>query len=163
MTFDEDDSEGFERFVQWLYVADDCGELYLDTSMPLIGRLRKLVQLYILADKYDVPELKIHICDVIIGIRNYNNKPWYPSLDSVAVAYANLPAGSGMRKLLADWYAWDIRPGWFGGGDHLAHTPLSVSEFAVDVVVAMTRFGYGEDKGRSPFEGDRERYYRDTN
>ena len=162
MTIDEDDSEGFERFVQWLYIADTCGQPYLETSTPLIGRLRKLVQLYVLADKHDVPELKKHICDAIVSLRERNTKPWYPSLDSVTVAYANLPAGSGMRKLLVDWYAWDVRPGWFGEGEQIWRTPLSVPEFAVDVVVKMTRFCIGGDKVGSPFGEDRGKYYRDT-
>lgn len=65
-----DKVEDFEYFVRWLYHPTDE---VIPKSEP--EQIRLLVQQYILADKYDVPELRMRSIDTIIAAAMDGHRP----------------------------------------------------------------------------------------
>lgn len=97
----EDDVETFEGFVDWLYRRT----FEMPTSPP-DARFMAPLKLFVLADKYQAAELKNIIIEKMWALGKGGDKP--PAMKEVAYAYANTTQGSGMRRLLADWYSWRI-------------------------------------------------------
>lgn len=130
MTLPDDTPQDFERFVHWLYNHASLS--------PAVCRYRDMVALYILADKYNVPALQRSIFDTFVqsAQRPHRQSRMMPSLESVRIAYENLPQNNHMRRFLANWYMHGMRCGLFadrGWRDELAMIP----EFAVDVMALL--------------------------
>ena len=101
MTLPEDDGPVFELFVDWLYhrrysiaspPVQDASEDYDVLMQP--------VQLYALADKYDVPDLRsLILCKIFAFIQRNGSKP---TLGTVAYAYEHTSQNAAVRTLLTD-------------------------------------------------------------
>ena len=94
------------------------------------------IRLYVLAEKYDVVEMKNKICGEIYAGRTAHRFAPYKS--DIRYAYDNLPQKSPMRRMLVDWYAWHVSCRWFEEEDNqewLRHLP----GFAADLTVALRK------------------------
>ena len=133
MTLPEDDGSVFGLFVDWLYhrrysiaspPVQDASEDYDSLMQP--------VQLYALADEYDVPDLRsLILCEIFAFIQRNRSKP---TLSTVAYAYAHTSQNAAVRTLLADclvrresfdWYHQVGAKTWFR-----AHPEIAVDELA---------------------------------
>ncbi|KAK4692921.1 hypothetical protein P7C71_g4374, partial [Lecanoromycetidae sp. Uapishka_2] len=132
MTLPEDDAELFDVFVQWLYhqhyeiPASDLGRGYLLQTM----------RLYILADKYQITKFKTNIVDTLV-IRSKTDKT-PPSFIAAHHIYANTPAKSGMRRMIADWYACMSSASWWQQ-DTTQEWLRKHSDLAVDLIVSWSK------------------------
>lgn len=136
MTLPEDDPEVFEAFVQWLY-HQHYEILASDLSHEPGRYLTQTMQLFILADKYGVTHLKNAIIDALV--RNAQSKGKPPSRSAIHQIYEFTPPSSGIRVLLADWYAWQAGRSWLQAPT--LHTWLREHpDFAADMVAAMAKF-----------------------
>ena len=99
MTLPEDDVETFEEFAEWLYRRS-----YAISPASLPGpRFMALLKLFVLADKYQVTDLKNIVTEKMFA--SAKNRETVPSTGEIAYAYAHTVQSSGIRRLLADWYA----------------------------------------------------------
>ncbi|KAL8761613.1 MAG: hypothetical protein Q9184_002288, partial [Pyrenodesmia sp. 2 TL-2023] len=64
MNLVEDDLHAFEHFVQWAYERDMDIPLE-DDKDRFMARMRELIEVHLLADKYDIPALKNHIIQIL--------------------------------------------------------------------------------------------------
>ncbi|KAL8919164.1 MAG: hypothetical protein Q9208_006924 [Pyrenodesmia sp. 3 TL-2023] len=108
MTFPEDDSDDWERFIHWLYKR----KLQITSLAEPTPRVRyaDLIDLYILADKYGIGLLKNHIMRCLSRtVHHYRQLPsdlGLPS-DSLVERIYNLTTGSSkLRQFVATCYAW---------------------------------------------------------
>ena len=98
MHLPEDDPDLFDIFVQCIY-RGSC-------SWPASGAADdEPLQMYILAEKYQVKFLKKSIIDLYYEAVKANSEP--PPLEMVAKAYAQISPNSRIRKLITDWYVWN--------------------------------------------------------
>lgn len=148
MTLPEDDEAIFDIFVEWLY-----RQRYEIPSLPVgdpskaSNRLMQPVQLFLLADKYDVPTLKNLILFKMFlackeGKRDSINH------ETVAYAYKHTTLRSSIRKLLVDWLAFN--PAWIEQECNqvwLREHP----EISTDLNVSLTRRVRTQ---RNPFSGE---------
>lgn len=108
MSLPEEEDHTFDLFIQWLY---NQGYEISDQNHNDRGqRFMEPVKLYVLADKYDVTDLKSHVITKLFALRN---EKWVPGLATVAYAYEHTPQNSRLRKLLADWWACRVDPHCF--------------------------------------------------
>lgn len=126
-------------------------------------RPRHLVQLYILADYKDVPELKTGIIDKLKAFTKVNKGQRscnLPSFESVGLAYESLPVGDVMRKLLVKCYSRALRHGIFElQSDEAKSKLVDIPEFAADLVAAVMqkKRRVGEARGDVTFrDGSKE-------
>ena len=101
MTLPEQDGSIFELFIDWLY-----HQRYEIPSPPEepskdYDRFEQPVKLFVLADMYDVRDLKNHVLSAIFLL--LKQREIWPSLRTVAYAYEHTPHNSTIRKLLADY------------------------------------------------------------
>ena len=111
MELPEEDPATFERLLSWLYRGQyglaDC-EHPKDTQ----ERYLQLAKLYVLTDKYNVPKLKRGVVDQFFDLRSTaRNLP--PMSDVILYTYATTMKGSALRRLLVDWYLWEIEMRWY--------------------------------------------------
>ena len=108
MSLPEEEEQTFDLFVQWLYRQsyeispqqhNHNGQVFMEP-----------VKLYVLADKYDVTDLKSHVITKLFALRN---EKWVPGLATMAYAYEHTPQHSRLRKLLTDWWACRVDLPWF--------------------------------------------------
>ena len=108
MSLPEEEEKTFDLFIQWLYNGsyevspekdNDKGQTFMEP-----------VKLYVLADKYDVTDLKSH---VITKLFAQGKEKRAPGLVTVAYAYEHTPPNSRLRTLLADWWACRVDLAWF--------------------------------------------------
>ncbi|KAL8761612.1 MAG: hypothetical protein Q9184_002287 [Pyrenodesmia sp. 2 TL-2023] len=101
ITFPEDDSEDWERFIHWLYKRK-LQITSLAEPTPLI-RYTDLIDLYILADKYDIGLLKNHIMRCLFRTvhhyRNLHSNQGLPCDSLVEHIYNLTPGHSTLRQL----------------------------------------------------------------
>ncbi|KAI4190881.1 MAG: hypothetical protein L6R41_000482 [Letrouitia leprolyta] len=96
---------------------------------------KQLIDLYILADKYDVTTLNNSLIDILYNsINQPGSRP--PSRKLVRHAYENTAPGSPMRQLLASWYAWDVDPEWYSQKGVTNWLP-TVPDFAAQLATSM--------------------------
>lgn len=105
MTLPEDDEAVFDLFVEWLYYGS-----YQLPSLPagIFGKASELsmqpVQLFVLADKYDVPQLKnLILLKIFLAFKE--SKCGTITKETFAYAFQHTPQKSSIRKLFADWLA----------------------------------------------------------
>ena len=108
MSLPEEEERMFDLFTQWLY---NKGYEVLPRHDEAKGeRFMEPVKLYVLADKYDVTDLKNHVITKLFAL---GNGECTPDSATVAYAYEHTPQNSRLRKLLADWWACRVDLPWF--------------------------------------------------
>ena len=135
MTLPEDDDFVFELFVDWIYHGHYDLPL-ADTPGHDLFTYKRRVQLFILADKYDVPKLKSHVFSELFY--NIKEGPYSPSNHTITYAYEHTFQNSVIRKLLADHIAceWssDVFENPKNQGWLRAHPDISM-----DVIISLVR------------------------
>ena len=169
MKLPEDDESTFLLFIDWLYYRryemlpelddddedddddddadDDSGE---DEEEDEGDRFLQAFRLFVLAEKYHVPNLKRLVIKRLFADGNVCRSG--PSNASVAYVYAHTTRSSGLRKLVADWHAWRIDRRWFERRKNKAFlrrqpdfsTDLNLS-FAKNLVKGPTYNPFAED------------------
>lgn len=165
MKLPEDDESIFSLFIDCLYYQryemlpehdrddsdDDDDNAYDD------DRFLQAFQLFVLAEKYDASNLKSLIIEKLFA--EGSACKWCPSRASIAYLYAHTTRGSGIRRLVADWYAWRLPPGWFEHQKNQAFLRRQ-PEFSIDVNIG---FGKNLDSRRyyNPFVRGMSKEYKD--
>ena len=108
MSLPEEEETTFDLFIQWLY--RQSYEISSQKHNDKGQRFMEPVKLYVLADKYDVTDLKSHVITKLFALRN---EEWVPGLATMAYAYEHTPQNSRLRKLMADWWACRVELPWF--------------------------------------------------
>ena len=160
MQLPDDDEETFELFVDWLYCpryailpevkrdgdVDEEDEIFLQAF-----------RLYVLADKLEIFNLKSLVIEALFADLAVSKK--FPYNASVAYAYEHTTQYSGLRKMLADFHAWNVSLGWY-------ELPIAQAflrqqpDFATDLNVSFAkRIEMGQ--GYSPFNGNMPEEYKD--
>ena len=102
MSLPEDDESIFELFVGWLY------DHHYDIPPPQndldYDRYLEPVQLFVLADKYDVRSLRNLVVSKLFSVMRLDKGG--PQHTTIAHAFAHTSQSSTIRKLLADFLAW---------------------------------------------------------
>lgn len=111
MTLPEDDETIFELFVDWLYHQRyDVPSTPNDPETPC-DRFMQPVQLFVLADKYGVRNLKNVIVSQIHSVVKMSSD--VPKEATIAYAYEHTSQNSTIRKVLADMMACYVGRNWF--------------------------------------------------
>lgn len=174
MKLPEDDESIFSLFIDWLYHqryemlpeqdhddSDDDDDNADDDNVEYEGcegdRFHQAFQLFVLAEKYDVSNLKSLIIERLFAEGSVCI--WSPSDASIAYLYAHTTRSSGIRRLVADWCAWRLHPRWFERRRNQAFLRRQ-PEFSTDVIVS---FGKNLDQGPdyNPFERKTPKEYKD--
>lgn len=130
----EDDVDTVDLFVQWLYKQQcDLWSAPVDDESDL---LMQPIRLLVFADKYDVSSLKLYTFKELLA-HSLEEGSEAPSEDVVKYAYNNTCRGSGIRTLLADWYALWNGAKWYQFRS-TQRWLLRHPEFAVDLVIAFS-------------------------
>lgn len=121
----DDDADLMDALIQNLY-RPETGFTEIDSTMEFL-------RLYVLADKYDVVQVKNRICKwLIINSR----RRLTPSASEVRYAYGNTTSERPIRRVLVDWFFWGTDATWFNK-DENRRWLMSVPEFAVDVCASQ--------------------------
>jgi len=120
----------------------------------------QLVNLYLLAIRYTVPELKNYVCDHMIS---YANASIFGvslfTMKKALEAYEQLPPSSGLRRLLVLWFAREMEQGRFSVACDRAWL-VKNPEFAADLLCAMDKDRCEGSRTEKLFsELDRSKYY----
>ena len=147
MELPSDDPGTIEEFIAWLYTQKYELEIVRKGDRHW---MQKAAELYILADKYNVILLKNAICIALVNRHNTPGVP-LPARRQVAYVYKNTSAGSQLRTLLSDWYAWSVALSWFVQ-DPIKAWLLCHPEFAVYLLASMSQRGSLRPKAKNPLE-----------
>ena len=150
MTLPEDDESVFEDLVDWLYRGrydnprrSDNVDIYL-----------RPVQVFVLADKYGVPDLKSAALGHVFNLIKYE-KASGPSLDTVVYAYRHTSQNAAIYKIFLDCMVWDCHHNWYRRAEHQewlrAHP-----EIATNLIV---RFAKHQETQKDPFGGEMPKEY----
>lgn len=156
----EDDVYAFEHFVRWLY--ERKVDIHLKGEMDLIRfGLRELYDVYILADKYNVPPLKNDIMKILFDAFKADRDKsrikalpcqLVPSMSDMEHIYSNTVQGSPLRNIVTASYTWLLSLELYTDGslsDWLRKNP----EIATNVAIGFA-FRLESDKG--PFAEGRD-------
>ena len=158
MNLPEDDVGTFEDFIEWLYRRS----FDMPTSPP-DARYMEPLKLYVLADKYQVTDLKNLITEKMWAMGKDRENP--PVLKEVAYAYAHTVQGSGMRKLLADWFAWRIDLTFFESPNFQSFLRQHLdcaTDFSVSLAKRLKKLTVKSSfNTKDPFQGDMPEIYKD--
>ncbi|MDI1488150.1 MAG: hypothetical protein OHK93_007424 [Ramalina farinacea] len=119
-----EDVETVDCFVQWVY------------HQKIRVSENRNCDLYIFADKYDIPDLKRYALTKLFRII-WKCRP--PAPFKVENWYQHTSATSGLRLLIRDWYFWKASSEYLASKqfhDALIQNP----EFAADLVAVLGRF-----------------------
>ena len=110
MDLPEEDEHIFDLFVQWLY----RGHYEIPPKGPeaLGEKFMEPVKLYVLADKYDVGDLRSLLITKLFEMYKVPHGN-LPGMVTVTYAYEHVSRTSGLRRLLADWYTCKVDFFWF--------------------------------------------------
>lgn len=144
MELPEDDVDTFELFIQWLYKQRyELPEAPLEPTVDKTcwSYLEWPVKLLVLSEKYHISKLKLNVIEALLAYINMKDEfcPHVPPQPCVEYAYNNTNRGSGIRRLLADWYAQSLNSEWFtdqGTRDWL----IDIPEFAIDLLIVISKF-----------------------
>ena len=155
MTLPEDDAETFEDFAEWLY-----SRKFEILPEPKEARYMGPLKLFVLADKYNVNDLKNIVIEKIFIL----GKKWEtrPSPTEIAYIYEHTHQGSGIRKMIADWYAWNIDLVWFecpNSQTFLRQHPDCATDFSVSLAKRFKNAKTKDD--HDPFVADVPEEYKD--
>ena len=144
MTLPEDDESVFDNFVNWLYHRRYDKSRHNEVADVFL----QPVQLFVLADKYGVPDLKSHVLDQLIKF--IRTEDWGPSLDTVAYAYRHTLQNATIRQILVDNVVWHHAPNWYQQAENdtwlRAHP-----EITKDIIVRGSKHAA---RRNDPFDGE---------
>lgn len=108
MTLPEDDESVFELFVDWLYHQRyDMSVLPShEQSNEIKDIFMQRIQLYVLADKYNVPNLKSLVLSQIFLLIKQKSMP---TMSTIVYAYRHTSQNAGIRRVFADHLACSLR------------------------------------------------------
>ena len=150
-TFTSNFKESSERSI---YLPDDDAilmdilvqSLYAPRRMIHgVEQRSELLRLYVLAEKYDVVQVKDKICNWFISAF----KTERPSKIIVEYIYENTTSKAAMRELLADSFSWNRDLKWFSDEANRSWL-LSVPELAVDICAVLANNLVKEAKAHPP-------------
>ena len=125
----DDDADLMDALIQDLYAPQ--------SALREIGSTMELLRLYVLADKYDIVQVKNRICDCFVS----NIKGLPPSASEIEYAYENATSERPIRRVLVDWFIHRANAAWFNKEENRRWL-TSVPEFAVDLCAGLaTTFG----------------------
>ena len=158
MSLPEDDAELFNLMVEWLYsrhydISPPTGERIIDHA-----RFMEPTRLYVLADKYAVTKLKNDIAETVFNAMKLGGTAG-PSIDTIAYAYQNAPRTSGIRKLLADFHACNIKHEWYEQATNKRFLQKN-PKFAINILMNFVQHTSEKSK-QNPFRGEMPEAYRD--
>ena len=153
ITLKDDDIRIFKFFVHWLRHQrfpdkHDAEPLYKKWTSSVDGETMtdNLIRLYVLADKYQVLELKIKIMTMLFNHVFDGDCDVFPDDLIVQFAYKNLPPNSPLCQFLVDVYCyWSTCSTWSDFAD--CEWPPA---FMTGVLCQYTDFALG-DRGRDDF------------
>lgn len=150
-----DDESTVDLFVEWLY-KEQCG--FLLPPFDHNGEYSmQSVRLLVFADRYDIPKLRIYILETLLA-HIHTNDSYSPSGEVIKYCYRNTVPGSGIRKLLVDWFIWDADPGWYKRNQAWY---LSFPSFTMDVLIAYSKM-VNPDHDKIDFIGSSPSEYADA-
>ena len=118
----------------------------------------QLVRLNTFADKFDVEVLKNSIIDeFFMGSKQLDG--WSPETPVIAYIYENTTEPSSLRKLIVDWYVWQIDHDWYTDSGTRAALDM-IPTFVTDLAIAMSRRVHNPSL-KNPFNSDPSSYYED--
>ena len=132
-----EDVETVDCFVQWVYhqKIEMVENVDLEVSSNIRVSENRNCNLYIFADKYDIPDLKRYAITKLFRIIR-NCRP--PALFKVKQWYQHTSATSGLRLLIRDWYFWKASSEYLASKQF--HNALILNpEFAADLVGCLGR------------------------
>ncbi|EER25635.1 hypothetical protein D8B26_000046 [Coccidioides posadasii str. Silveira] len=154
ITLPEDDPDTFERFLQWVYsgtyVLSGIG-----SDEEVDERYMQLAQLYVLADKLEVPALKHNIINEMFLMKLSPGKP--PQVDVISYVYENTRVRSPLRQLIVAWLVWHVDFEWYKTANAMNFLP-QCPEFAADLAVALAR-RFVDFNMLDPFTGSPDNFY----
>lgn len=148
MTLTEDDEFIFELFVDWLYHKRYDVPSTPNDPKTDYDRFMQPVQLFVLADKYDVRNLKNLIVSQIFVIMKQDSD--VPNGTTIAYAYEHTSQNSTIRKILADHLACETTLDWFKSATSqtwLRNHP----DVSADVIVSFAKY---TPRQKTPFGGE---------
>ena len=144
MTLPEDDESIFNDFVDWLY----RGRYDIPRPSQVDDMFLRPVQLFVLADKYGVPDLQGLVFEQMSKLIKSDTASG-PSLDTVAYAYEHTYQNAEIRQILVDAMVWNRDDGWYQQAEN--QTWLRAHpDIATDVIV---RFAKHAGRLKNPFAG----------
>jgi len=134
----DDDANTFSLYQDWLYSHQ------ISTCKDVGGRegneeYIELCKAYCLGEKLMDDNFKNAVVDAIIhknATKASDGHHWYPVGKAIRYAYDGTPAGSPLRKLLVDFYAYQAVEGWLSDYTSVEEVP---KEFLYDVTIATFR------------------------
>ena len=138
MALPEEDEIIFELFVDWTnhrrYNLSKVDNPFMQHA-----------QTFVLAEKYDVPELKnLILLQFFLLIKE---RKVAPRLDTLAYAYKYTAQDSGIRRMVVDYLACEMKPDWFPD----ARTWLQEHpDISADVIISKDKHTVTI---KSPFDG----------
>ena len=135
MTLPEDDDVVFETFVDWIYLRRF--ELpFRHIPGPGPGLYKRMVKLFVLADKYDVPKLRNRVLTELF--LNIKSREYWPCSNTIAYAYEQTCRHSVMRKLFADHLACNWTRAQYEGAEIRAWLRAH-PDISADVIVSLVK------------------------
>ena len=158
MTLPEDDESVFEFFVDWLYHQRyDMGVLpSRDQSNEIKDMFMQHIQLYVLADKYDVPNLKSLVLSQVFLLLKHNLGP---TKHIIIYAFQHTSQNAGIRRMFADLLACNLSPIRSKNAD-LKEWVRIEPEIAVEIVHSVAKHML---EIKNPFDGEMPEEYLNDN
>lgn len=160
MQLPADDESIFELFVDWLYyqryemIPEVEGDEYEASGVFL-----QAFKLFVIADKYEVIKLKSRVIETLFVAGKVSK--WGLTLSSLDYAYEHTTQGSGLRKLLADSFAWNIDLEWYERPriqGFLRQRP----DLAADIIASFVKYlKRRKDQNYNSFNEDMPEEYKD--
>ena len=143
MQLPDDRESTFKFFVDWLYGRHDTIHQTIspakedDDKNDKRDRFFPAVCLFVLADKYNIYDLKTNIIEaLIVGLREC--KDYSLSYSTVTYAYENTAQGSRLRQLLAEFISWGVCMEKCKGTDFQALLKQQ-PDLAFEMITSLTR------------------------
>ena len=105
LNLQEDDPDFFDVFAQWLY--QHHGDLPRSSSLLCSQSARQLVGIYLMADKFQVLDLKKHVIDTFVQSTK-SSTPKVPSPSDLERVYYSTSPKSGIRKFCKHYWCWNM-------------------------------------------------------
>ena len=120
--------------------------------------------LYVLADKYDIVQVKNTICSNIFSslVHRRSSSAFVrqgsaqPRNSAIQFIYENTTSKTPMRRLMVDWFVWAVDSTWFSNEENRSWL-LSVPDFAMDMCAALVKDLVKKSTGQ-PFDNERSVY-----
>ena len=156
MTLPEDDEATFDLFVEWLYHQRYHLPPPPKANAKEKDRSMQPLQLYVLADKYDIRRLKSLIISQIFTAFKQHSLSLYDT--AIVYAYRHTSPNSTIRNLIADHVACNSKPGWFQRKS-TQNWLRNHADITTDVLVSLAK--HMRIQG-SPFDGEMPEEYKEN-